>query len=99
MGAATAAFALSAVGAAFATCHAPGMTTHKIVRQADVYRIEATTPVGNHWLLSRVYATEEAAKVRLNRLQAMAAADMSERDLSVYPPLHCLGWIVPWKIT
>jgi hypothetical protein len=55
------------------------MTAHKIVMRAGAYRIEATTPTGKSWLLSRVYDTEEAARLRLDRLNAMAAAIMPER--------------------
>jgi hypothetical protein len=67
------------------------MTTHKIVRRGSLYRIEATTPTGKQWLLSRTYSTEEAAGVRLSRLQAMAAAGTPESDLPDYRPQHSRG--------
>jgi hypothetical protein len=52
------------------------MKTHQIVTHAGAFRIEATTATGKHWLLSRVYPTETAARTRLRALQAMAEADV-----------------------
>jgi hypothetical protein len=52
------------------------MKTHKIVPRDGVYRIEATTATGKHWVLGRTYPTETAALVRLRALQAMADADV-----------------------
>jgi hypothetical protein len=55
------------------------MATHRIVRQGDGYRIETVAAAGRHWLLRRIFGTEETALVWLSRLEAMAKADMLER--------------------
>ena len=64
------------------------MQTHKIVRRADAYRIEATAATGARWLLARVYPTEQAATVRLRALQAMAAASANDPPPRRPPPPH-----------
>jgi hypothetical protein len=61
------------------------MATHKIVQRGDFFRIEAIAPGGRRWLLRTLYATEEAALVRLHDLQAMAKADMPEHDAQPEP--------------
>ena len=55
------------------------MNTHRVVPQAGVYRIETVTGTGRHWLLRKVYFTEEAAMTRVRALLAMAEADLPER--------------------
>ena len=65
------------------------MKTHQIISQAGGFRIQATSPTGKHWLLSRVYPTEAEALTRLRALHAMAEADQQMRTLAVRPrPQH-----------
>jgi hypothetical protein len=56
------------------------MTSYQIVSRAGVYRIEATTPTGERWLLSRIYTAKKPAMKRLNALRSMGDAIMSERS-------------------
>ncbi len=57
------------------------MATHRIVLRGDAYRIETTAMNGRRWLLRTMYTTEQAALVRLRRLEAMAKADMPELEM------------------
>jgi hypothetical protein len=58
------------------------MKTHQIIPHAGAFRIQATSPTGKHWLLSRVYPTEAAATARLQALQAMEEADHQMKTLN-----------------
>lgn len=62
------------------------MATHRIVRRGEGYRIETTAMTGRHWLLPTMYATEEAALMRLECLNAMATADMPRRETAERQP-------------
>jgi hypothetical protein len=66
-------------------CHIRGMKTHQIVAHAGAFRIQATSPTGKHWLLSRVYPTEAEAQTRLGALDAMAEADQQMKALAAQP--------------
>jgi len=52
--------------------------------RAGVYRIETIAADGHHWLLRPRYPTEEAAMMRLERLNAMGAADIPELRMSEF---------------
>ena len=52
------------------------MAIYQIVERNGAYRIETVASDGHHWLLRTRYATREAAMMRLERLNAMAAAEL-----------------------
>jgi hypothetical protein len=54
------------------------MAFHRIVERNGAYRIETVASDGHRWLLRTICATMEAAMERLERLDAMAAADISK---------------------